>query len=180
MNFRMPSARLTVPAILCGALLLNACSTAIQVCPVAVILADASSKTVFRPGTGPDLANVLYTVALVDAKTDCTYDKHTVNTDSTLTLTFRATRSPTAEGASYSVPYFVAVNQNAKLISKRLYTLNVSFAPGAATATITETPDDTLIHIDNGHLPWDYQLLSGMQLTDADIDFNKKMGRYVP
>lgn len=180
MNFRALSVRLTAPALLGAALLLSSCSTEIQICPAAVILADAASKTVFRPGTSPDLTNVLYTVTLTNAETSCTYDKHTFNTDSNLTLTFRATRAPSAEGARYSVPYFVAVNQNEKLISKRAYTLVFEFAPGAATATITENPDDTLIHIENGHLPWDYQLMSGMQLTDADIAFNKKMGRYVP
>jgi hypothetical protein len=180
MKFRVFRARLAIPASLGAALLLSSCSSTIQVCPVAVILADAASKTVFHPGTAPDLANVLYTVTLIDAKSECTYDKHTLNTDSSLTLTFRATRSPSAASAQYSALYFVAVNQNAKLISKRAYTLNVRFAPGASSAIITATPDDTLIHIENGHLPWDYQLLSGMQLSDADIAFNKKMGRYVP
>ena len=35
------------------------------------------SVTVFRPGTPPDLADELYTVALIDAEGDCTYSTKT-------------------------------------------------------------------------------------------------------
>src|SRR5438067_3415968 len=52
-------------------LLLLGCSTKISICPVPAILADTQSVTIFRPGTTPDLANELYTVALVDATGDC-------------------------------------------------------------------------------------------------------------
>ena len=42
-------------------------------------------------------------------------------------------------------------------INKRLYTLNSAFAPGAATAVIKQSPDDTAVQIGNGKLPWNYQ-----------------------
>ena len=61
---------------LAGALLLPllGCSTKIVICPVPAILADTQSVTFFRPGTAPDMANELYTVSLVDAQGDCTYN----------------------------------------------------------------------------------------------------------
>jgi hypothetical protein len=96
-----------------------------------------------------------------------------------LELTFRATRSPTNEAATYSVPYFVAVNEGAKIYSKRLYNLKFTFAPGAAVATITQAPDDVQIKVANGKLPWNYQQLAGFQMTAAQIDYNKSRSRYV-
>ena len=174
MSFRL--LRLAPIAIL---LLLAGCSSKILVCPVPAILADTQSVTIFRPGTTPDLANELYTVSLVNATNDCTYSARDGVVRASLELTFRATRSPTNEAATYSVPYFVAVNEGAKIYSKRLYNLKFTFAPGAAVATITQAPDDVQIKVANGKLPWNYQQLAGFQMTAAQIDYNKSRSRYV-
>jgi hypothetical protein len=163
-----------------AALLLCGCDSKIVICPVPAILADAATLTVFRAGTVPDLANELYTVSLINAQSNCAFTQSTGNVSSALDLTFRATRAPTTEGATYYVKYFVAVNENAKVYSKRILTVPITFAPGATTAVTKQSPDDTIIHISNGKLPWNYQLLSGLQVTPAQIEYSKKMGRYVP
>lgn len=164
-----------------GALLpLLGCSSRILICPVPAILADTQSVTVFRPGTAPDLANELYTVSLVNSTNDCTYNTREGMVQASLELTFRATRTPTRDAATYSVPYFVAVNEGDKIYTKRLYTLRFTFAPGASVATITQAPGDVEIKISNGKLPWNYQQLAGFQMTAAQIDYNKSRSRYVP
>jgi hypothetical protein len=164
-----------------GALLLvMGCSTRITVCPVPAILADTQSVTIFRPGTTPDLANELFTVSLINAEGDCTYNTRQQEVTASLELTFRATRNPTNERVSYSVPYFVAVHENARVYAKRLYNLKFSFAPGASTAVIKQAPGDVRIHIANGKLPWNYQELSGFQMTQAQIAYAKTRSRYVP
>ena len=164
-----------------GALLLvMGCSQRITVCPVPAILADTQSVTMFRPGTTPDLANELYTVSLINAEGDCTYSTKTAMVTASLELTFRATRAPSSERVTYSVPYFVAVNENAIIYAKHLYTLKFSFAPGAATAIIKQSPSDLRIQIGNGKLPWNYQEMAGFQLTPAQIDYAKNRGRYLP
>src|SRR6516225_3255093 len=144
---------------LAGALLLPllGCSTKISVCPVPAILADTQSVTYFRPGTNPDMANELYTVSLVNAEGDCTYNTRQNLVKASLDLTFRATRAPQASSATYSVPYFVVVSENAKIYTKRLLHLKFTFAPGAATATINQSPDDIELHVSNGKLPWNYE-----------------------
>ena len=161
-------------------LLLAGCSSRILICPVPAILADTQSVTFFRPGTTPDLANELYTVSLTNATGDCTYSTKDGLVHASLELTFRATRNPTSEAATYSVPYFVAVNEGAKIYSKHLYTLTFTFAPGAAVATITQAPGDVDIKIPNGKLPWNYQQMAGFQMTPAQIEYNKTRSRYVP
>lgn len=172
--------RLLPKLILAAALLLAGCSRRIVVCPVPAILADTANVTYFRPGTMPDLANELYTVSLIDAEGDCVYSVKSGVVTSSLELTFRATRAPSSEVASYSVPYFVAVNENAKILAKHIYYLHVTFASGAATTTIVQSPNDISIKIENGKLPWNYQLMSGFQMTQAQIAYNKRKMRYLP
>ncbi len=156
------------------------CSQKITVCPVPAILADTQSLTIFRPGTTPDLANELFTVSLINAEGDCTYNTRDGIVTASLELTFRATRTPSNERVTYSVPYFVAVHENAKIYAKHLYTLKFTFAPGAATAIIKQAPGDVRIKIGNGKLPWNYQEMAGFQMTPAQIDYAKNRGRYVP
>jgi len=176
MRFRL--SRLAVA----GALLLPllGCSTKISICPIPAILSDTQSVTFFRPGTTPDFANELYTVSLTDAQGDCTYNAKQNLVKASLDLTFRATRAPQAQSASYSVPYFVAVTENARIYTKRLLYLKFTFAPGAATATINQSPDDIQLRVSNGKLPWNYEELVGFQMTPEQIAYAKNRSRYAP
>ena len=80
------------------------------------------------------------------------------------------------------MPYFVVVHENAKIFAKHLYTLRFSFAPGAASADdqAVAGSDRAAIHISNGKLPWNYQMMAGFQMTQAQIEYNKTKGRYLP
>ena len=91
-----------------------------------------------------------------------------------------ATRAPSADRVRYTVPYFVVAHEGNKIFTKRLFNLTFEFAPGASVATITQAPDDLTIHVENGKLPWNYQLISGFQLTPEQIAYNKKKARYAP
>lgn len=162
-------------------LMLAGCNTAkVNVCPVAVILADAGQMAVFRQGATQDLSGEAYRVMLTGARTSCDINKKTGETNSTFTVSFRATRAPSADGAEYSVPYFVAVTRGDQLIEKRILTVRFSFAPGASAATFDESPDDFDIHMENGHFPYEYQLMAGFQMTPDQVAYNKKMGRFTP
>ncbi len=94
------------------------------------ILADTQSVTFFRPGTSPDMANELYTISLINAQGDCTYNTRQNLVKASLDLTFRATRAPQASAATYSVPYFVVVSENAKIFTKRLLLSEIHLRAG--------------------------------------------------
>ncbi len=160
---------------------LAGCNTSkVNFCPVPVILADASQIAVFRPGAPQDLSGEAYRVSLTGSKTDCRIDKKTGETDSSLTVNFRATRAPLADGAHYTVSYFVAVTRGDQLIEKRILNVAFDFAPGAAVATFEASPDDFDIKLESGHQPYEYQLMSGFQMTPAQVDYNKRVGRFTP
>jgi hypothetical protein len=174
------NARLFRTMPLAALLLVMGCTTKISVCPVPAILADTQSVTIFRPGTVPDLANELYTVSLINAEGDCTFSTKNSLVHASLELTFRATRVPTKEAATYTVPYFVVVHENAKIFTKHIYRLRFTFAPGATSVTIKQSPDELVLRVSNGKLPWNYQEMAGFQMTAAQIEYNKTRGRYVP
>jgi len=159
---------------------LAGCSQKIVVCPVPAILADTATVTVMRPGATPDLANELYTVTMTNAEADCVFNQSTAIVRASMDISFHATRAPSRDAATYSVPYFVVVHAKDKVFAKKLYTLRFTFAPGAASADIKQAPEDTQIKISNGKLPWDYQLLAGFQLTQDQIAYNRKRDRYLP
>ena len=174
--------RLSLFAVLAGSLSLLGCSSGgnVVLCPSAAILADTATETVFLAGAPADPSGELFTANLITATTQCRLDKTEGATYSSLDLGFRATRAPSPDAASYSLSYFVAVNQAERVISKQMYTVRLNFAPGASTATAEESIDQTVINLERGHLPDDYQLLSGFQLTEAQRAYSQKMGRYIP
>jgi hypothetical protein len=174
MTFRFPQ----IAILACAAALLGCATPNPLMCPPAAVLADASYMVVMRPGAPADLSGEAYSVQMTDATTDCSLDRKRGQTDSSLNLSFRAVRAPSADGATYSVPYFVAVTMTDRVINKRLYTVRFSFAPGASTAVFNVAPDNTEIKLGNGRLPWNYQLTAGLQLTEQQIAYAKKMGRY--
>jgi len=168
-------------AFLVALLALAGCNTGkVSNCPIAVILADASQVTMFRPGAPQDLAGEAYRVSLVGISTDCTINKKTGETTSSYRVNFRATRAPSADAAHYTVPYFVAITQGDQLVEKRILQISFDFAPGVSVVTFSESPDDFDIHVPNGHQPFEYELMAGFQMTPAQVDYNKKMGRYAP
>jgi hypothetical protein len=169
-------------ALLGLALLVLAGCNSVKVnnCPVSVVLADASQVVVFRQGAPQDLSGEAYRVFLTGTSTSCDINKKNGETNSSLTLNFHATRAPTTDAARFTVPYFLAVTRSDQMIEKRIVNVTFDFAPGASSATFTETPDDFDIHLENGHFPYEYQLMAGFQMTPAQVDYNKKTGRFTP
>ena len=160
--------------------LLSACANKPADCPDAAALGDASMLTQFKPGAPPDLSSVLYSVQIVDVDTSCDISKDSNTCDSSLDVTFRATRAPTGVEADYTVPYFVAVaGPDNAIISKNAYSAEFSFAPGQGTVTFTDSPDSTVIKMPKGKNGYDYQLYVGLQLTKEQLDYNRNLGRYV-
>lgn len=150
-------------------------------CPGAAILADASNRPVLKPGAGnADPAALLYTVQATFIDTSCTLDQRRGVTDSNVDLTFRATRPPSGQPAHYVVPYFLAINQGERVLNKRTFSIVIDFAPGVSSVTVQTAVNNTVLHLDNGHLPMEYQFLAGMQLSADEQSYLNVVGPYTP
>ena len=172
-----------VPLAVGAVLVLSACNddNRIAQCPGAAILADAAVRPVLKEGAAAtDPAAVLYTVRVTGIETSCSLDRRQGQTDSNVTLTFRATRAPNGQAVRYTVPYFLAINQGQRIINKRAFNVQIDFGPGVSSVTVQTAINSTVLKLENGHLPTDYQFLAGMPLSETEQAFVKTMGPYTP
>lgn len=149
-------------------------------CPTITGVIDASIATTFRPGTAPDPSNALFTVELTAVKSNCNLGKLERTSDASMDLSFRATRPPSGGEAHYTVPYFVAITEGRRILVKRNYTVRIDFAPGQTVATANELVGSAHIDVAKDKHPYDYQILAGLQLSRAQLDYNRRTGHYGP
>ncbi|MGA7713108.1 MAG: hypothetical protein WCA81_14480 [Rhizomicrobium sp.] len=151
-----------------------------SLCPDAAILAPTSSLPAFAPKNGGDPSAVSYTVAMTNVVTRCTYDKEEKTADARVRINFHAARPPGGSEAHYRVPYFLAVSRGGDIVAKTVYWADVEFAPGATQTDGEVIVDSTTVTVTGDNHIYDYHLLTGFQLTKAQLDYNSKIGRYEP
>jgi hypothetical protein len=173
----------TAAVVALAGLALSGCSQDLKkgLCPSAGVVSTTSAASVFRDTMQGDPAGVLYAVQVTGVTTDCSFDTDEGTADSSLTVKFRATRTPTGDGGTYAVPYYVAVVRDATtIVSKQVLSAPLTFQPGESTATFSADVPSFVVKVDNGKRPYDYALLTGLQLTQVQLDYNKKMGHFAP
>lgn len=149
------------------------------ICPDSAILASTASLPAFDPNVPTDPSNILYTVEMTDVSTTCDIDKREHSSDSTVKFFYTATRAPGGPEATYKVPYFIAVSNEGNISQKKIYWLEVTFDRGETVVKGKESVDDLEVKAAKGKEPAEYRFVVGFQLTQAQIDYNKKIGRYV-
>lgn len=161
--------------------LLTSCSSGkSNNCPGVTSLVETSVGTVFRPGASADPSNILYTVEITDVKSSCDVDKSAESSSSDLDINFRATRAPNGAGAAYHVPYFVAISQGDRILAKKEFTADFAFEPGQMTTTFTDSVNSASVTAGRDKKTFDYLILVGLQLTRAQLQYNRTSGRLAP
>ena len=153
-------------------------SSKATICPDTVILANAAVLPAFDPAKGDDPSSIVYTAGLSRVKTSCDYRKIDNNSDSRLSIAFHAPRPSGGPEAIYRVPYFVAISLGGKIVDKKNYWQDVAFPKGVAAVDIEGKIDSLFVQAAKRKRPADYHFVLGFQLTKAQIDYNKKLGRY--
>lgn len=151
-----------------------------RICPFAVILAPTSQTVGFRPDRVGDPSGELYRVTMTGVSSDCSIDEETRMVSSDLDINFRATRAPNGAAASFSTPYYLAITVGEQVVTKRNFNLNFSFAPGEGVAHFREHIDETTFRVDNDKQAVSYRVVAGFQLTQEQLDYLQKMGRFAP
>lgn len=151
-----------------------------NVCPDAAILANTAVIPVYDPAKGADPANVVYTVEMKGLSSRCDYNKRESTADVNLHIQYVATRPSGGEEAHYRLPYYLAVTLDGKIVDKTNKWLEFDFPKGAATYSGEVLMDSYVFNLDPKKRSFEYHVLTGFQLTQAQIDYNKKMGQYLP
>ena len=182
--------RVVLPSVL-GLGLLSGCQTYSSIetyissdapskCPDAAILAPTATLPAFDPRVGADPTALQYQISMTSVRSRCDYDKSSRVADTWVKFKVEATRPPGGQTANYRVPYFVAVSSGGDVVTKDLHWLEFEFSGNSTTATADEVLDSVPVVVPEGKQAYDYHLLLGFQLTEAQIAYLAKMGRYEP
>jgi hypothetical protein len=156
----------------------------IPACPPTAVLAGADEVTKLKPGTSAtearDPANVVLSADMAQAQIDdCNYDRNA----NTLTVDIHFAVHVSA-GAAITrmlpdLDYFVAiVDADNNVVAKQVYHNRAQLA-GSGTTTLNEDLNDFPVPLAMDKHPTDYEVLTGFQLTAAELAYNE-MPRTVP
>lgn len=149
-------------------------------CPDAVVLAAAATLPAFDPAKEADPTSLIYNATLSQSSLECDYRSKQNKARSEIKLHFDISRPAGGAKATYRVPYFVALTTNGRVLDKQIYWQDVEFPVGVSHVTADADIDDVLLKPSRGKKPISYHYVVGFQLTQAQIDYLKKMGQYEP
>ncbi len=141
-------------------------------CPKFGILRDANQITTYRPGGGRSAPDIQLRAQIVDYQGNCTYDETGVTVDVGVVLI--AERGPALAGNSVPLSYFAAIiNPDGKAIARQQFDTTVDFNGNVPRAGSREEIQP-FIPLEKGKDARGYQVLVGFQLTQDQLDANRK------
>jgi hypothetical protein len=145
-------------------------------CPISAVLSDAVSITKLRagtpPSTNPDPSTVAFTAEMDKPVLTCVYDqkKNTLTVDAAFKI--QASRGPAASGDP-PLDFFVAiVDVDNNVLMKKVYQYQPNLG-GAQAGQWTQKINGLAVPIEMDRRPTDYEILTGFQLTPAELAFNR-------
>ena len=146
-------------------------------CPVPAVLGEAVTVTKVRPGTPmtgmPDAANVVFTAEMSKPQLECEYDAKRTKLVVDVNFAVRATRGAAAAMADPPIDFFVAVvDVDNNVLVKKVYQAP-SDLRGKKTGQWTQNVRNFAVPIEADRRPQDYEILTGFQLTPAELAYNR-------
>jgi hypothetical protein len=156
---------------------LCACSESkLDKCPSVSTLVDTATLPVFQPGGSA----IAYWVQITHTKRDCDVHKFDKQVESSVDIAFRAVRAQAGSAATYTIPYYVAVSTEGRVLTKRVYSIQFTFEAGQAIAEFSQSLDSITLTVGQDKKATEYGILIGFQLTKAQLEYNRRAGRYAP
>jgi hypothetical protein len=172
----IPFVRVALLLLLAGGLL-SACdpfrNTATQfACPRYGGLDTATRQVKFRPGEGRDLTDVMYIVRLDGVTRTCEYDKNGVSI--AMKVNFALELGPANPDRNAAFQYFVAIaDENNKVLAKRIFPVALTFPDNVGYVEKSDDIDQQ-IPLPVGRSASGYQIIVGLQLTEAELEYNRR------
>jgi len=151
-----------------------------QQCPAISVLVDTSSLPVVRSGVPLASANILYTAQIQNARRDCDFEKMEKQVSASVGIDFHAVRARADQAASYKIPYFVAITTEGKILAKQEFWVQFGFEQGSKVSDFSDSVNSLVFNVARDKEATDYGILVGFQLTKAQLDFNRTVGRFAP
>ena len=145
-------------------------------CPSTAVLSDAVTVTKLRPGSPNNVqnpANVILSAEMSQAQLECQYDAERNAVTIDINFAIRATRGAAAMGADPELDYFIAmVDAQGNLLTKNIFK-SQPVLNGRVPGQYTQNVSNFVFQLAMDMRPIDYQLLTGFQLTPAELAYNR-------
>lgn len=136
-----------------------------KACPSVTVLADATRLTQMQNGR-IDLKAEIRSPAL-------TCSVLAGNAKSRLSFSVKSAIAPTSDVATRTVPYFVAIISEGRVIGKEVFQLALPFVGSKRKMTVKEYIDRIDIPIATEKSADDYAITIGFQLTEEQVEYNR-------
>ena len=141
-------------------------------CPTAAGVADAAALSKFRPGPGRDLTDVRYQVRLVNVTSECRYDSKGV--DVRMRASFALELGPANPDRKAAYDFFVAITDpDDEIAAKRIFTTPIDFPTNVGYVEHLEELEQR-IPLPKGGSAADYKIILGLQLSEEELEYNRK------
>ncbi|MCW5773676.1 MAG: hypothetical protein KIT16_18685 [Rhodospirillaceae bacterium] len=144
------------------------------ICPRVAVLSDAGKITKFRPGAPQTAANIMFTAEMTEIKIACKYnDQVLIEMEANVFVTMILRKGPAMTGDVAEVPYFVTVaDLRGTVLSKRVFPLKIDFKGNPAVEHIERSWQ--FYRLKRGYSGNQYETWAGFQLSDAELEFNRR------
>ncbi len=144
-------------------------------CPTTAAVGDARVQSKFRPGPGRDLTDVQYQVRLIDVTSECRYDSKGV--DVRTRAGFALELGPANPDRNAAYQFFVAITDPSnEIVAKRIFTTPIKFPTNVGYVEHIEDLEQR-IPLPKGGAAADYKIIVGLQLTEDELEYNRKYER---
>jgi hypothetical protein len=142
-------------------------------CPEVALLKHANSVTYFKPGSGRDITDVLATIAIVDFRGECEYNRKRTMAKITLNVAFDVRRGPADRSKAADFRYFVAIPKfHPAPQGKSIFPLQAKFRGNQTRLNLI---DEVRLEIPLPRKPKidEYLIYMGIQLTPQQLEYNQ-------
>lgn len=169
-------ARLVGAGLLAGllALLPGCAQEPPTICPVLGVLDSAATLTRLQPGAASGDADVAYVAEITDADLSCVLKGDLLyHMEVNLKIAITGRKGPAADSERAEVEYFVVItDRSGNVVTKKTFPATIEF-DGRPQATVVEEIWQ-LYELEQGGAGSLYEIWVGFQLTDEELEFNRK------
>ena len=144
-------------------------------CPQPTIMADAADLRVYDGIERP--ADLAYATRVSAINGVCSRGATRTSTHVSVTVSLDALRGPAGAARSLTIPYFIAVVRNGRVLDKQAFAMDAQLGSAAAGQKIVLQSDPVELELPTpeGVSASDYRVVAGLQLTEAQLSHNRAL-----
>ena len=141
-------------------------------CPLARPLPQAERLERYRDDAGPagrDPTHLMLGGQIMAVAGKCKEGRNSHTLDATLTMTMLLRRGPAMPAAGMDVPFFIAVAEGDRILTKQVFSHHIAFPPNNGQLQFTTAPIEIDLPVTPQRTGAAYTIWVGFQLSPAEL-----------